>query len=783
VGDIDDRNNPPSVNPGYAHLQLAKALVSAAESGEPDVRARSQERVEKWARVFANIVQGTVAYGSRKPLADVPTWATPEVVTGGFVTGTLLAGGALRPHETDLLRTITTNVASDPRKTLNLHFLCDAGLSTLKDKLASGCYEIEIPEEGALLVVTWLLAKGHADVARSVLDEIGGHFSQLRFYPRPAATDVSVGSDVFLRDVETVIKGLKQRRPNERINRQKQAVAIWAPLYDEMVSLMLQSFDGTAPALAGVGSLAGGTPFKIVDAKWQAEAQRLLERIDSAGVAYPGCKKPHDRKHSFAQLRHLIERAVSGQLSESETRRAAELVARYVTKRGVPGSEKHRSLRSVQLAQSSAPTFLDLTTVAIDRLSRYPLKGGISRVEPIVRPIQASESTNSVPPESIIPPTIAAKVRRCTVDSIANLVAAGVIPSADTLAEVLPQVTSGLRSLGIRDPQLRRLYSSLYRAFRHRRSLLLLNLESQVRMEELPWIAAIEQFREQDLAASEIAKQALIDLVLLTVTSFPHAIVPNKVLQELRSLAKGAQLELPLVDELAADIFMGQFSGKFVRAAKVAADLLDGTVYAKYFAIDCNAIRQLPEEVAQRRWLFSRQKSDAFLELICARAGVRPSSRDVAINGMLIEQQQILTTQNLAVLVNALGLRDSIAPSAGELAKKCFVWICRRLQANGTKTHDHLIAIKNSAYAWRQAIFFLSLTEIAEAEAFAGWAREHLDKQSRELQERLGPALTGLRWSLQNGVAPPRTPGENGTQFLGWANHRHWLLPKKAPQT
>jgi len=69
VDDIEDRNNPRTVNPGYAHLQLAKALISAAESADPGARARSQERADKWARVFANIVQGTVAYGSRKPLA------------------------------------------------------------------------------------------------------------------------------------------------------------------------------------------------------------------------------------------------------------------------------------------------------------------------------------------------------------------------------------------------------------------------------------------------------------------------------------------------------------------------------------------------------------------------------------------------------------------------------------------------------------------------------------------------------------------------------------------
>ena len=35
--------------------------------------------------------------------------------------------------------------------------------------------------------------------------------------------------------------------------------------------------------------------------------------------------------------------------------------------------------------------------------------------------------------------------------------------------------------------------------------------------------------------------------------------------------------------------------------------------------------------------------------------------RDVAVNGMIIEQQQILTTQNLAVLISDLDLVNDLA--------------------------------------------------------------------------------------------------------------------------
>jgi hypothetical protein len=103
------------------------------------------------------------------------------------------------------------------------------------------------------------------------------------------------------------------------------------------------------------------------------------------------------------------------------------------------------------------------------------------------------------------------------------------------------------------------------RAFRRCRSLLLLNLEKQVQLEELPWVAAVEPLRTSSLKEEERSRRAMEEVAALTLTSFPHAIIPNKLLQEVNALAKGAKLELPLVEGVAADIFMGRFSGNFLR--------------------------------------------------------------------------------------------------------------------------------------------------------------------------------------------------------------------------
>src|SRR5262249_46248364 len=141
----------------------------------------------------------------------------------------------------------------------------------------------------------------------------------------------------------------------------------------------------------------------------------------------------------------------------------------------------------------------------------------------------------------------------------------------------------------------------IYRAFCRRRSLLLLNLQSQVKLEELPWVKAINAYRRKDLGAQDQARQTLEQVVTLAVTAFPEQILPNTLLQEIGALAAGAGLKLPLVEEVAADIFMGIFSDKFLHAAQKAAELLGGTLYERYYAIPYERVRRI-EDVKPSRY-------------------------------------------------------------------------------------------------------------------------------------------------------------------------------------
>ncbi len=213
-------SNPTSglhtANPGYAASQLAKALITSEQHEDADTRERATQKAQKWASVFSQMLAGSLQVGSRTPVDSVPAWATLEIVTGGFATGELLAGGPLRDHERNFVASHALEADADDRRALNQYFLSEAGLAELTERLERGTYEIGVPEEGALLVVAWLMRSGHHQQARDLLDQLAPFMSRLRFFPIPTERPQQLSSRVFVQDVNTTIESLPRSLPTKR---------------------------------------------------------------------------------------------------------------------------------------------------------------------------------------------------------------------------------------------------------------------------------------------------------------------------------------------------------------------------------------------------------------------------------------------------------------------------------------------------------------------------------------------------------------------------------------
>ncbi|PKL77097.1 MAG: hypothetical protein CVV27_06880 [Candidatus Melainabacteria bacterium HGW-Melainabacteria-1] len=748
----------PQIQPGYPALQLARALMAANEHADIESRERAQARAARWTQVIAGMLGQTLSPGARAPIEGVPVWATPEIVTGGFATGTLLASGPLLPHELNLLSELGAQPDAQARARLNAWYLSEAGLARLHDLLDSGHYALDVPEEGALLVVATLLREGpdlndlnvqveRAEAARELIEILAPWFSQLRFYPRPTGKARRFGPLVSRQSAGAVRAQLAARRPLARLQAQKEAVNVWAPLYDEALGLLVET-------------VVDDWPCQYYPAGWPERVSDLLARYDELRERHRLCGRPDRDKDSFAALRAGLRLCLKdpASLSGRDVGRLRLLLHRSSSRHGLPGSERRLKWRAEQRRQVAAPGHELIAKALARRLEAVPPEEGLDDLEAVLAPIAPSEAHFDEP--VAIPPGLVRKLERCLRATVDVLVARGILPSAEALAGVLPQLVASLRAAGHGDPVLRQLDASLYEAFSRRRSLLLLDLQAQIRAHELPWMAALMALRPADTAAEKVAEQALVTLAALTLEAFPQALVPNVMLRELTTLAKTAGHALPLVKELAVDIFMGQFSPSFVAAARQAAELLDGKLYSSYYEIDWQALRALDALNTDL------SRCQAFAKLCEARAGLRYQSWFMSGNGMIIEQQQILTTQNLAVLYAGLALEPLLADKLPDMARRNFVWICRRQQERLPGHHAERIVRKQTAYAWRQLVFYLSLLPETELQAFLVWADQQLQQQDAAWRDGFWPVMQGLRRAIAG--QSPDAPAEGARRLLGW---------------
>jgi hypothetical protein len=759
----EEAGHQVEIGPGYPEGQLRRALRTAREDADPATRRRAEERASRWRRVLDGMRSGALQVGSRTPVADLPAWVTLEVVRGGFATGHAAAGGPLASDE----RRVAREVGADAdRLSLFEHALTPAGTAALLESLADGTYELLHPEGAALPAIAWLAAAGDVDGAVRVIDAIAPFADRLRFLPG-ARTSPRPDRSVLERSVVSDARdALDSRRPNARVEAMRETLEVWNPFADELLRLWLE----TAP---------GGPVAATFPDGWEDRASALLLRYASLASRHrltAGHRRP---KENLSILRAAAEtQLAAGTLPARQRGLLQHAVDAMVRKRGVPGDARHTALREVQRRDALRPSFATLALILAARLAARPGDIGVDDPEAVLGPVTPAEATAfGIEPGAPMPATLRKVVARTRRGTPEDLVAHGVITSAELLAELAPRLAADTVGRAYPDPALAELVASSYEAFSRRRSLLIVTLESQVRFDELPWIAALAPHRRPG-AASSSATDALVRLTDLTLTAFPATLVPSALVTELGAFAREAGLDLPLLDELAADIFTGTFTVRFLEAARRAADVLQGSLYARYYGIDYAAVRRL-EPDARPEGGRGPRTATSFAALCRHRAG-NPAAWGPAANGTIIEQAQILTTQNLAVLTGPFGVGEHLRLDRRALADRCLVRAAHlvvRLDhgASGRRT------VKDVAYAWRHMLFHLSALPLADQRDVVAAAERTCAELPGTAPVRLRPVVAGLRTIVEGGAFDDRDRAGAGRRLRGWSTTGHWMLDPDGP--
>ncbi|MFT7623673.1 MAG: hypothetical protein ACI9WU_002856 [Myxococcota bacterium] len=720
---------------GYLVGLLARSLAA----GKP-------KRARKFLAALHGMQRGTIEPGSRTPVADTPAWVTLDVVTGGFATGQFAAGGPIQPHE-EALAQAHGLPPKETREALNAWHLTDAGMAQLSEQVARGTYRIDVPEEAALLTVCRLAELGDRDGARAVAAEIIPWFDRLRFFPRPHQRPLTAGTTLRLQTIRQALKAVQGVVVPRRIRQQQETLGVWTPLEDRSVALFAETVED-------------GWPCRRFAADWADRARGVVADYRRARKDHGLCRRPERPDGNFAQLCHFLNVASRDPalLTGREVGMIRHILSGIEAARGLPGSPRHRRIRAAQAQQLGATVSTAFIPVVVARCADLVPDEGVADTAPLLVPITDGEAARfALSAGEVLPAPIIRRLGRALEARLDQLVARDLIGSGEVLAVVAPQITAHVQASGIVDVSLRRLHGALYQAFGRRRSLLLLNLEHQVRLDELPWARATRALRAKSGSGKAAARDTLEQLTRLPLDAWPHAILPNRLLKELAALAKTARLPIPIVEEVAADIFMGRFSDTFLEAARIAGEQLQDSLYARYYGIDYDRVIKLAD-------------GEAFSALCYERVPEQPAGapHSVAAEGMVIEQAQILTTHNLATLSAALAIEPTL-----DQAHRTLTWILTGLSRLESLTrHARLKTLKNAAYAWRQLVFILSrlsAVDSAQTTGFLAFAAEQLSKLDSGFADRFRPALDGLAAAARGG---------RPTQlFVGWTTTRHWLMP------
>eukprot|EP00611_Tribonema_gayanum_P006354 TRINITY_DN1564_c0_g1_i2.p1 TRINITY_DN1564_c0_g1~~TRINITY_DN1564_c0_g1_i2.p1 ORF type:complete len:816 (-),score=299.92 TRINITY_DN1564_c0_g1_i2:473-2893(-) len=730
---------------GFALAQLAKSVLwaataAAAAAGAGRVPASVEldqviMKADKWREVIEQMRSGQLQVGSRVPVTGTPAWATLEVLHGGFASGKLLA--ALRPEDTP-----------------NASYLTSDGAVRLAEQLITGKYRIKVPEHGALLVLVWLLQAGRLTEAQDLLQTVEPFFDRVRFYPdasdAPLDTSplISVGT---VQDVVAVLDKLVLSESDITNKRAKASVLTanalqhWIPLKWRLADLFLETLECEHTPAFQVGpdgkplrdgrrhlfvqhahcpkhtQHGCGWPLQRFSDDWHARAANVLAAYTEAlATPHADLSKGKLRPGSSLDvmltcLRTCVEQGHE-HLTGMQVGRLRATLAGLAARSGAPHHAQHALYISAvaNAAERSRlmPRAADFKATLTERLGGYDPERGVADVAPLLAPVHARGI------ERPLPNGVARAVRRAQLGTLPQLAERGHITSAESIASVIKPLVAEASSAGLGgDPAARRLAYALRRAFYDRRSLLLTDLQSQVRLAELPWVAPLLQQPQQQPGsanfklkspAQEAALATLRTVTCTALSAFPHTILPNKLLQSLRELLQAAGMDdVPLTDELAADIFTGQFSRKFLVAARTAAALLHGTVYAAYYRLD-------DKFAALLNPAFTLQDFNS----MCTSMGKQGDCSWLVRHGRVIESQQLLTTHNLATVFSTFAVGDQV--DCATLAVKTWDWILRALE-RGDHMSDwkpRLQLSKDIAYAWRQLIFFLSrVSSRAEVDA------------------------------------------------------------------
>jgi len=263
------------------------------------------------------------------------------------------------------------------------------------------------------------------------------------------------------------------------------------------------------------------------------------------------------------------------------------------------------------------------------------------------------------------------------------------------------------------------------------------------------------------LGCDDEVRKALPLEVSDTLAASPQSLLSDAALKEWQERAAAIGLPFSFSSQTGDRVSLA-----CLEAARAAEKVLAGSVYERYF--DLHAAFQQVADVSFDPFAFG---------VLCElRAGftTRSSQNMQKRKDCIVEQLQVMTSNNLAALVVSLGLVESIDVNWDDLVLSTWQWVLAKLEDPPEEEDARGLVCREVATAWRQLIFYLAL---------ASSQKTAISKMGFHLHEVSGKFGDAMHCHLHAFLIAPlqkaldgETVGKEYALLGNVPGSRHWLL-------
>ena len=507
-------------------------------------------KVSEHVEVITGVLTKGASIGGRTDHGR-PAWVTPEITKSGFSSGNHLAGGPLKQHELDIIKDIDDKTdVSSIRYAINKWCLTDKkGQEWITDLAKSGQYGANTMEELAIMSIVLV---GKRKKTSELVSEIEPWFKDLRFFPEPKSVNLS--ELAVPRSSIWSVERLHQRLHGET------STLVHSMDLKKHSMVKLEKFNESYVAIYNKS--------KEILQLFYGRKTRRSNNVESFKAFVFDVKKV---MNEFG-LEKRIAKSTAGKLLD-----AIEVFIEF-------GMETKKSfLKHIEFHVGNASSKIELRSRTPEDMIKH-LQSSIDGIKEFMNIIEPMRDSSGIEKETVDGlslkfPDLKKSIGKTTLGTLTELCDYGLIDSAEMFADQVVTISAISHSTAFKKGPYQVLARNMYSTFSARRSKLLLNLETQVKMSEIPWFTVFEEvFRVKVIDTDEISKSVFLDYL----SNFPGTQMPNNFVDVMsRQLGRNG-----LVKEIAADIFMGQFVKTFGAQAKERESVLgEDTPYGSYYSV------------------------------------------------------------------------------------------------------------------------------------------------------------------------------------------------------